>query len=173
MRKLISSLLSILLILNTFGFNLLVICLIQQSSGENLEILDEHPETIPADKIVAFSLRTDHIRIINDREISCNEEMYDIVFKKNIGDDTIFYCIGDKKDTRYHAVFSSLNDLHENPISVPDNLASTILKNLLKNYLTPGANNGAPEIISEQLYGIIQLSPQSVIPEKIYPPPQV
>ncbi len=172
MRKVISSLLSILIILNTFGFNLVVIFLIQESSGENLEILEEHPETITSDKLVAFSLKTDRIRMVNEREISFNKEMYDIVFKKDVGGDTILYCVSDKEDTRLHTVFRSLNDLSENPLSVPDNFVSTILKNLLKNYLPPGGDKGAAEIISEQLFSIIDIIPQSVIPEKIYPPPQ-
>ncbi len=173
MRKMISSLLGILIMLNTFGFNLVVIFMLQQSRAENLELIEAHPEAIASDNIVEFSLKNGNLRLINDHEVSCDNEMYDIIFKKDTGDDIILYCVSDKKDTRLHTAFKSLNDLSDNPLSVPDNFVTSILKNLLKNYLPPDGNNNEINTVSAELCLYTIQSVQSVIPEKIYPPPQI
>ncbi len=169
----ISSVLSILIILNTFGFNLVVIYMLQHSRAENLEIIETHPETIARDNVVEFSLKNDNLKVINSHEVSCDNEMYDIIFKKDIGDDIILYCVSDKKDTRLHAAFKSLNDLGDNPLSAPDDFVASILKNLLKNYLAPFENDSIVNTGSTELYLYTNLSPQLIIQEKIYPPPQL
>ena len=142
------------------------------SSSENLELIEEHPESIAADQIVIFSLKTDKIRVLNSHEISYNNEMYDIILTKNTKDDVILYCISDIKDTRLHTVFRSLNDLSDNPFSTTDNFAITILKNLLKNYLPPDGNRDPLELYSIELSLNKNLNFQSFIPWKIYPPPR-
>lgn len=142
------------------------------SSAENLELIEEHPESISADKMITFSLNTDNIRVLNSHEISYNDEMYDIVLKKYTDDDVILYCISDKKDTKLHTVFRSLNDLSDNPLSTSDNLATTILKNLLKNYLPPDGDHRPHELFSIELSQNQNLNFQSIIPWKIYPPPR-
>ena len=172
MKKLISFALSILIILNTFGFNLIVIFLIEETRTENLEIIEAHPETVSEKVIITFSLKYDKPEFINSQEISYQNEMYDVVFKKELKDDTILYCINDKNETKLLTAFRSLNELNDNPASFPDHFAVTLLKNLLKNYL-PGPENKTIENFNSLLfYAAGILSIPSVIPEKIYPPPQ-
>jgi hypothetical protein len=173
MKKLISFTLSVLIILNTFGFNLIVILMIQESRTENLEIIEAHPEAISAKNIITFSLKYDKPEFINSREISYKKEMYDVVYKKELKDDTILYCISDKNETKLRTAFRSLNELNDNPASVPDHIALTILKNLLKNYL-PGQENKPTGNFNSLLFSMPGiLSVPSVIPEKICPPPQL
>lgn len=172
MKKLISFLLSILIILNTFGFNIIIIFLIQESRTENLEIIEEHPETIARKNLVIFSLKYDKPFLVNSKEIRYENEMYDIISKKNSDDDTLFYCVNDKKENKFHIVFRSLNELSDNPASVPDHLAATILKNLLKNYLPNQDNHLIENFDSRQFCLASPLSVPSVIPESNYPPPR-
>lgn len=172
MKKLISFTLGILIILNTFGFNLIVIFMIQETQKENLEIIEAHPETVSSERFVTFSLKYDKPQYINSREISYNREMFDIVYKKELKDDTILYCISDKNETNLRTAYRSLNALNDNPASVPDHPALTILKNLIKNYL-PGSDNKTKENFNSLRFcaaGILSIP--SVIPERIYPPPQ-
>ncbi len=173
MKKLISFTLSILIILNTFGFNLIVIFLIEETRTENLEIIEAHPEAVSENAIVTFSLKYDKPEFINSREISYQNKMYDILYKKEFKDDTILYCISDKNETKLRTAFRSLNELNDNPASFPDHFAVTLLKNLLKNYL-PGPENKTVENFNSMLFSTAGiLSIPSVIPERIYPPPQV
>jgi hypothetical protein len=146
--------------------------MIEESRTENLEIIEENPGSISVKNIITFSLKYDKPDFINSREIRYNNEMFDIVYKKDVKGDVILYCVNDKKETRLHTVFRSLNEPNDNPASVPDHLAVTILKNLLKNYL-PNPEDNLVEIFASiqfHLYG--NLSVPLVIPEKIYPPPQ-
>ena len=173
MKKLISIGLSLLIVLNTFGFNLIVIFLIQQSRSENLEIIKEHPETVAAKNIITFSLKHDNPEFVNSREIRYNHEMYDIVYKMDKEGDTILYCVNDEKESQLHAAFRSINELNNNPASVPDHIAFTILKNLLKNYL-PVPENKLFQSYNARCFCLTDLlSIPSVIPEKVYPPPQI
>lgn len=172
MKKLISFILSILIGLNTFGFNLIVIFLIQESRTENLEIIEAHPESIIQKSITAFSLKYDKPDFINSREIRYNNEMFDIIYKKDIQGDAILYCVNDRKETNLHTAFRSLNELNDNPASVPDHLAVTILKNLLKNYLPNPDNNLIENLTALQFHATANLFIPLVIPEKIYPPPK-
>ncbi len=169
----ISFILSILIVLNTFGFNIIVLCLIQESRTENLEIIEEHPESIAEKNITVFSLKYDKPDFINSREIRHNNEMFDIVYKKDVKDDTILYCVSDRKETRLNSAFRSLNERNDNPASVPDHLAVTILKNLLKHYLPNPENNLVENLSFLQFHLTGNLYIPSVIPEKIYPPPKL
>lgn len=172
MKKLVSLALSILIILNTFGFNLIVIILIQESRTENLEIIEEHSGSVVGDDIIPISLKYDRPDMINSHEIRFNNEMYDIVYKKQINGDIIFYCLNDEKDTRLHTAFRSLNGLNDNPVPVPDQLAVTILKNLLKNYLPHPENRIVENFDSFRFCSINTMLIPSVIPERNYPPPR-
>jgi hypothetical protein len=172
MKNLISIGLSLLIALNTFGFNLIVIFLIQESRSENLEIIGEHPETVAAKNIITFSLKHDKPEIIKSKEIRFNHEMYDVVYKMDEEGDTILYCVNDKKESQLHAAFRSINELNGNPASVPDHIAFTIFKNLLKNYL-PLPQSNLIQNFNARCFCITDLlSIPSVIPEKVYPPPQ-
>ncbi len=172
MKKLISFVLCFLIILNTFGFNLILINLIQESKTESLEIIDEHPESITSGRIVVFSLQKDQPEFINSREIRFEHEMYDIVYKKQTVDDTIIYCLPDKKETKIQTVFLSLNEINGNPVSIPDNLSISILKNLLKNYLGISDNSLKVNYTASQFGYINYLRIPEVIAKKISPPPQ-
>jgi hypothetical protein len=173
MKKLISIILSSLIILNTFGFNIIIFFLIQESRTENLEIIEEHPETIAGKNIIIFSLRDDRPVFINPKEIRYGNELYDIVYKKDNGSDTILYCINDRKENELHTAFRSLNDMNDSPASVPDHLTVNILKNLLKNYLPNPIDHPIKNFNTRQYclksFGSVPI----VIPEKIYPPPQL
>ncbi len=171
MKKLVSLSLSFLIILNTFGFNIILIYVLQEYRTENLEVIDEHPETISLDRIVVFSLTKDNPHLLNSREIVYNNEMYDIIYKKISNDDTIFYCLNDNKDTELHTAFCSLNEIRDNPASLPDHLAASVLKNLLKNYLPLPANSLIENYKSLTFNQANNLSVQSIILEKIFPPP--
>lgn len=172
MKKLISIGLSLLIVLNTFGFNLIVIFLMQESRSENLEIIEEHPETVAVKNIITFSLKYDNPEFINSGEIRYKHEMYDIMYKMDKEGDTILYCVNDAKESKLHAAFRSINELNDNPASVPDHIAFTILKNLLKNYL-PVPGNKLIQNYNTRCFCLAGLhSIPSVIPEKIYPPPQ-
>ena len=173
MKKLISFALSILILLNTFGFNLVIIILIQESRTENLGIIEEHPESVPVDNIIAISLKYDRPDLINSYEIRYNNVMYDIVYKKKTNDDVVFYCLSDEKETKLHTAFRSLNDMNHSPLSVPDQLIVTILKNLLKNYLPNPENNPVENFSSFRFCSIKTLLIPSIIPERIYPPPRI
>lgn len=173
MKKLISLTLSILIVLNTFGFNLVVIFLIQETQKENLEIIDDHPETVSERAIISFSLKFDEPEFINSREISYNNEMYDIIFRQNLKDDTILYCVSDKNETRLRTAFRSINGLNDNPASIPDHISFTILKNLLKNYLPVPDSKTREKFNSLRFFAAGILSVPSVIPERIFPPPQI
>jgi hypothetical protein len=173
MKKLISFALSLLIILNTFGFNLVVIFLLQHSRAENLEIIEEHPGSVVVDDIIPISLKYDRPDMINSHEIRYNNEMYDIVYKKQINGDIVFYCLNDEKDTRLHTAFRSLNGLNDNPGPVPDQLAVIILKNLLKNYLPHPENCVVENFNPFRFCSIDTMLIPSVIPERNYPPPRV
>lgn len=173
MKKLISIILSLLIILNTFGFNIIIIFLIQESRTENFEIIEEHPETIARKNIIIFSLKDDRPVFINPKEIRYGNELYDIVYKKDDGNDTKLYCVNDKEESELHTAFRSLNDLNDSPASVPDHLAVTILKNLLKNYL-PNPVSHLIENFNIRQYCLKSFgSVPLVIPERNYPPPQL
>lgn len=172
MKKLISLSLIFLITLNTFGFNLFFIFAVQTYRTENLEFIDEHQGTISAEKIVIFSLKRNNPHFLNSREIIYNNEMYDIVYKKTSINDTIFYCLNDNKDTKLHTAFSSLNDVGDNPASLPDHLAASVLKNLLKNYLPNPTNHISENYKSLRFYSNDKLSIQSVILKKMFPPPR-
>lgn len=145
--------------------------MIQESRTESLEFLDEQPAAVRED-LVVFSLKYDKPEFVNSREIRYNNAMFDIVYKKDSAGDTILYCVNDKKETRFHTAFRSLNDLNDNPESVPDHFSFTLIKNLLKLYL-PNPEKDPVENFSQCQFpsagnSFIKL----IVPEKIYPPPQ-
>ena len=171
MKKPVSLVLIILIVLNTFGFNLVIMFMIQESRTESLEFLDEQPAAVRED-LVVFSLKYDKPEFVNSREIRYNNAMFDIVYKKNSAGDTILYCINDKKETRFHTAFRSLNDLNDNPGSVPDHFAFTLIKNLLKQYIPNPENNPVVNFSSRQFQSAGNSFIQLIVPEKNYPPPQ-
>lgn len=172
MKKLISIGLSFLIILNTFGFNIILIYMLQEHRTESQEYIDEHPESIPTQEIVVFSLAKDNPNLINAREIIHNNEMYDIICRVKSKDDIRFYCINDKKDTRLHSSFCSLNEIKDNPVSASGHLAVDILKNLLKHYISyPGLQLN--ESIKKQRFSDVSyISLPTIILSKISPPPE-
>jgi hypothetical protein len=171
MKKPVSFVLIILMVLNTFGFNLIIMFLIQESKTENLEFLDGQSAAI-RENLVVFSLKYDKPDFVNSREIRYNNTMFDIVYRKDSADDTILYCINDKKETRFHTAFRSLNDLNDNPESVPDHFVFTIIKNLLKQYLPNPENDPVVNFSSRQFQSAGNSFIKLIVPEKIYPPPQ-
>jgi hypothetical protein len=173
MRKLISLTLSILVILNTFGFNLIVIFLMHHSMTETLEIIEENSESINPKNITVFSLNDDKPEFVNSREIRYKNEMFDIIYKKDRAGDTIIYCVSDQKDTKLNIAFRSLNELNDNPSSVPDHLVDSILKNLLKNYLPGPEDKINRNSESFQFYDAGLLILPMVTPQRVYHPPQM
>lgn len=172
MKKLISFILSILIILNTFGFNIIVIFLIQETRTENLEIIEENSDTIAKQNITIISLKYDKPVFVNLKEIRYKNEMYDIVYKKYRGEDTVLYCVNDKKENELHSAFRAINEINDNPVSVPDHFVVTILKNLLKNYLPNKSNIPIENFNFRQFCLNSFLSILKIIPQKIYPPPE-
>jgi hypothetical protein len=173
MKKIISFILGFLILLNTFGFNMVFIFMLQETKTENFEIIDKHPGSITAEDMIVLNSSRDNIEIVNSREIRFENEMYDIVSKKMVGADCYYYCLRDKKDTKLHIAFSSLNDLNDKASRTPANLANTILKNLLKNYLpfshtTLIANYKSLQLIVSENF----LIPDIIIKPN-FPPPQV
>lgn len=172
MKKFIAFGLSFLILLNIFGFDVIFLILLQQNGAGAFQIIDEGPETVPPGKLVVFSLMKDNPQFQNSREILYNNDMFDVVYVKNSGNDRIYYCVMDKKDTKVQTAFRSLNEVKDNPDSTPGQLAASVLKNLVKNYLP------VPEVELNENYKSFQfavinnLPAQSVIPEKISPPPR-
>lgn len=172
MKKIISFGLGFLLILNTFGFNLIFIYLLQEHKTATLEFIDRHPEAIPVEKIAVFTLMKDNPSIINSREIIYKGEMYDIISSVKSGNDIVFYCINDKKDTKLHSSFCSLNEIKDNPVSASGHLAADILKNLLKNYI-PNTDSHPEENVVEQKFSAVDyIFLPVVFLSKISPPPE-
>jgi hypothetical protein len=172
MKKIISFGLGILLILNTFGFNLILIYQLQEHKTETFEFIDRHPEVIPEEKIVVLSLTKDNPSLINSREIIYEGEMYDIISSVQSGNDITFYCVNDKKDTKLHNSFCSLNEIKDNPVSASGHLAADIIKNLLKNYI-PNSNSHPEENLIEQKFSATDyLFLPDVFLSKISPPPE-
>ncbi|HSD62759.1 MAG TPA: hypothetical protein VLB50_03140 [Ignavibacteriaceae bacterium] len=172
MKKLISIGLSFLIILNTFGFNIILIYMLQVYRIERLEFIDEHPDSIPPQEFVVFSLSKDNLHLINTHEIIHNNEMYDIICRVKLKDDIIFYCINDKKDTRLHNSFCSFNEIKDNPISASGHLAVDILKNLLKHYLSYPVLQFNENIKKQQFSAVNYISLPIIILSKISPPPE-
>ncbi len=141
MKKILSIALTCLIILNTFGFNLLIIFMINESSAENLEMIDEKPESIPANAIVVLDQHNNKIEVLNSREIRYENEMYDVVCRESSGSNTYYYCLKDEKETELRTVFSSLNENTNNGSSNPAHRIILTLKNLLKNYLPVNADH--------------------------------
>ncbi len=172
MKKIISLGLIFLIFLNTFGFNLVLISLLEINRAENLELIDRHPGSISSDEITILSLKKDNPTMINSREIIYNNEMYDIISKIKSDKDIIFYCVNDKKDTNLHISFCSLNEIKDNPVSSSDHRTADILKNLLKNYL-PNVNPKLNDNIQKQKYSLADyISLPSIILSIISPPPE-
>jgi hypothetical protein len=146
--------------------------MLQENRTENFEVIEEHPETIPSAKIVVFSLKNDNPKFLNSREIIYNNEMYDIIYQKDSGNDTIFYCVNDDRDTKLHTAFRSLNQIKDNPARLPDHFAASVLKNLLKNYLPNPDLHLFENYKFRQFCLLSSISIQPVILEKISPPPQ-
>jgi len=173
MKKFIAFGLSFLVILNIFGFDVIFIIILQQNRAETFQIIDEHPAAIPLAKMVVFSSIKDHPDFQNSREILYNNEMFDVVYIKCSGNDRLYYCVMDNKDTKIQTAFSSLDQVKNNPNSTSGQYAASVLKNLVKHYLQ------VPEICLNENYQlkkftlIYNLNPQSVIPEKISPPPRL
>jgi len=173
MKNLISIGLCFLITLNTFGFNLIMVCMLQEHKSESLEIVEEHPESIPSEKIIVFNSLRANTQLINSSEILYNNEMYDIVYKIQSGDEINYYCINDNKDTELHAAFISMNGLKDKPASASGQIATELLKNLLKNYLPHSDLQLTENYNSQQHYIIIKLSVSTVILIKITPPPEL
>ena len=168
MKKILPLLLIILILLNTFGFNLLLDYLIFQCKKDF-----STEKRYPSNEIVVLKITPDenkNLQRVDDNEVRYKNNMYDIVKEVKENDILYIYCINDKKENGLFDILFKINK-NDNPKEQSRTLFTN--NNLIKNYIL---NNNEifhfQHKIERTLYFscLIYTSP---IKEIILPPPEL
>ncbi len=172
MKKIISSLLIGLVLLNVCGFNLLFSFLLLSCKYEAAEKIEELSDYASLTHLIINSYNKDEFIRIGKDEVMYKNQMYDIVSEKGDNHETHLYCIQDKNENEVRNSIKNFDkNLKEFPNSERKENSSYVLNNLIKNYIFPDYNFG--KVVSESIFFFshtpTQLQP---ITEIINPPPE-
>jgi len=135
LNKIIPIILVVLISLNTFGFNLVLECLLYSWKTEFKEyVVNSNSEK----KITIFHLSEldqNKLRRFDD-EINYDGHMYDVVKEGAKKNDVYIYCVKDKKEDELNDLVSEQHTNKKYPLKL-----SHLIKNMTKIYLSPPKDN--------------------------------
>ena len=168
MKKIIPVLLIILLVLNTFGFNLLLDYMILKCKYDFSNEKYHDPGQITLIKINENDEKD--LQRVDDNEVRYKNKMYDIIKETKKDCILYIYCINDKQEDN---LFEMLFKVNKN--DYPDGKSTTVnLENLLiKNYLLNENELIHFQYKSCRIFTYIMPDYNSPLEEIILPPPEL
>ncbi len=168
MKKIIPSLLIILIFLNTFGFNLLLDYLIYKCKNDfsNEKFYD-------LNQMVILKISPDEekdLQRFEDDEVRFKGKMYDIIKETKKGNILYINCINDKKEDNLFEILFKINKKND----PNDQTEPVLLKNvLIKNYILNEKELFYFQFNKEILFVHTLILYSSPIKDIILPPPEL
>ncbi len=172
MKRNISILLLILILLNTSGFSLMFGLLYYSCKLEN-----ENPGAMletGKQKLVLTVKKSglaDIVRV-NDREIKYKGKMYDVIKEEVRGEVHYIYCVWDKQEDRIVSAYNNFHQSNKAETPYTNDASKLILKNLIKNFIIPSKFAGLQQSSYKNNFAELSNYYQSVIPDIQFPPPK-
>lgn len=135
MKKILSAIIILLVLFNTFGFELIFSIALSDCKTEANDVIQSLEEENNL-KVLHINKKNiaDVIRL-NDKEIQINGELFDVYKEKELASEIIFYCYHDEKEQKLINDFHKAENKDQN--KTKENDARFILKTLVKNYINP------------------------------------
>ncbi len=135
MKKILSAIIILLVLFNTFGFELIFSIALSECKNEAISVIKSLEEENNLKVLHISKKNIKNVIRLNDKEIQINGELFDVFKEEEIGSEVVFYCYHDEKEQRL------INDFHRSEkkeqSTTKENEARFVLKNLVKNYINP------------------------------------
>lgn len=171
MKKSLSVLIILLLLFNTFGFELFfsfVLIECKEDASHALKVLEAKNE------LQVLRIKKENISEVvrlNEKEIKYHGELFDVYRKEDTKDEILIYCYRDAKEQKILKQIQN-DSLRNNTKGTKESEARFVLKNLLKNYL----NTDCPVVNESARYEKLNAAEfnlyESLYLNKIPHPPQ-
>jgi hypothetical protein len=167
MKKSFSIILVVLLLLNTFGFDVYFGFVIQQCKYEAEQIGGENEGLT---EMILSRAEESSLIFTGKDEFKMNGRLYDIVRKEYEDGKVRIYCYDDENEDKAVDAYNSFSREEGNPVTSRN--AGFVLNNLIRNYITPAVLLHPEPVKAAEYVELSERSYKTISPNIALPPPK-